>query len=82
MGRRVAQAANVGELLTEQSPRPAPDRADLVQWVAGRHAQAAAKVATDPVAFHAEDRIFTDLQRNAIAAEQHIRDQGLPAGQP
>jgi hypothetical protein len=53
-----------------------------VQWVAGRHAQAAAKVATDPVAFHAEDRIFTDLQRNAIAAEQHIRDQGLPAGQP
>jgi phospholipase C len=82
MGKRVAEAADVGELLTEQSPRPAPDRADLVQWVAGRHAQAAAKVATDPVAFHAEDRIFTDLQHNVIAAEQHIRDQGLPAGQP
>ena len=82
MGKRVAEAAHVGDLLTEQAARPAPDRADLVQWVAGRHAQAAAKVATDPVAFHAEDRIFTDLQHNVIAAEQHIRKQGLPAGQP
>jgi phospholipase C len=82
MGKRVAEAAHVGEMLTEQAARPAPDRADLVQWVAGRHAKAAAKVATDPVAFHAEDRIFTDLQHNVIAAEQHIRDQGLPPGQP
>jgi phospholipase C len=82
MGTRVAQAAQVGELLTEQSARPAPDRTDLVQWVAGRHAQRATKVATDPVPFNAEDRIFTELQHNVIAAEQHIRDQGLPPGQP
>jgi phospholipase C len=81
-GKRVAEAAHVGELLTEQSARPAPDRTDLVQWVAGRHAQRATKVATDPVPFNAEDRIFTELQHNIIAAEQHIREQGLAPGQP
>ena len=83
MGTRVAQAAHVGELLTERSPRAAPEREDLVRWVAGRSAARAKKVATDPVAFKAEDRIFTDLQHNMLAAEQHIREQGrLPLGQP
>jgi phospholipase C len=82
MGKRVAEAAHVGELLTEQSARPAPDRTDLVQWVAGRHAQRATKVATDPVPFNAEDRIFTELQYSIIVAEQHIREQGLAPGQP
>ena len=83
MGKRVAQAAHVGETLSEQSARSAPDRTDLVQWVAGRHAQRATKVATDPVPFKAEERVFTDLQHNMIAAEQHIREHGgLPTGQP
>jgi phospholipase C len=82
MGKRVAEAAHVGGLLTEPSARPAPDRSELVQWVAARHAQQATRVATAPVPFNAEDRIFTDLQHNVIAAEQHIREQGLPPGQP
>jgi hypothetical protein len=54
-----------------------------VKWVSGRHADRATKVATDPVPFKAEDRVFTELQHNMIAAEQHIREQGgLPVGQP
>jgi phospholipase C len=82
MGKRVAQAAHVGELLTEPSARVAPDRESLVQWVADRHAQRAKKVASAPVPFNAEDRVFTELQHNVLAAEQHIRQQGLPFGQP
>jgi phospholipase C len=83
MGTRVAEAADLGELLSERSPRTAPDRQDLVQWVAGRQANRATKVATAPVPFNAEDRVFTDLQHNMMAAELHIRERGgLPLGQP
>jgi hypothetical protein len=28
------------------------------------------------------ERIFTDLQHAVIAAEKHLRDNGLPPGQP
>jgi phospholipase C len=82
MGKRVAQAADLGGLLTESQPRQPPDRTALVNWVANRHAQRAQKVATAPVPFNAEDRVFTDLQHAMLAAEQHIRSQGLPFGQP
>jgi hypothetical protein len=82
MGKRVAQATHLGGLLTEPSPRPAPDRTALVNWLAARHATRAQKLMGDPVSFPAEERLFTDLQRNMIAVEQHLRGNGLPPGQP
>jgi hypothetical protein len=47
-----------------------------------RHAQRGRRLATAPVPFNAEDREFTDLQHAMLAAEQHLRDNGLPHGQP
>jgi phospholipase C len=82
MGKRVATAEHLGGLLTEPTPRPAPDRTKLVQWLADRHAQRAQKLATDPVAFPAEHRLFTDLQRAMLAAEQHLHNAGLPSAHP
>jgi phospholipase C len=82
MGKRVAEAQHLGGLLTEPSPRPAPVRTELVQWLAARHAGRAQKLMTEPVSFPAEERLFTDLQRNMIALEQHLRGNGLPPGQP
>jgi phospholipase C len=82
MGKRVAAAEHLGGLLTEPTPRPAPDRTQLVQWLSARHAQRAQKLATDPVAFPAEERLFTDLQRAMLAAEEHLRSNGLTPGQP
>jgi phospholipase C len=82
MGRRVAEAADLGATLNEPQPRPAPDREALVQWLADRHAARARAVATAPVAFKAEERLFTDLLHNMLGAEVHLRAQGLPVGQP
>jgi phospholipase C len=83
MGKRVAQAADLGALLSEPQPRPVPARDALVDWVAGRHAAVGQKLATARLAFHAEDRVFTDLQHGMLAAEHALRTQeGLPFGQP
>jgi phospholipase C len=82
MGKRVAEAAHLGDLLSESTPRPAPDRAALVEWMTQRHAARGRRLATAPVPFNAEDREFTDLQHAMLAAEQHLRDSGLPHGQP
>jgi phospholipase C len=82
MGKRVAHAEHLGGLLSEQTPRPAPDRTKLTQWLADRHANRAKKLVGAPVAFPAEQRIFTDLQRAMLAAEKHIHDEGHPPGQP
>ena len=48
----------------------------------GFSADRARKLATNPVSFPAEERVFTDLQRSMLAAGKHVRDAGLPAGQP
>jgi phospholipase C len=82
MGKRVASAEHVGGLLSEDAARPAPDRTQLVQWLTQRHSQRAQKLATDPVSFPAEQRLFTDLQVGMIAASHHLRSRGLPADQP
>lgn len=82
MGKRVAMASHVGDLLTESSAAPPPDRTNLVQWLAVRGAQRGEKLATDPVSFPVERRLFTDLQRGMLTAERHLRDRGLPPGQP
>ena len=82
MGKRVAAARHLGELLTEPTARAAPSREQLIAWLAARHSDRAAKLAHTPVSFHAEQTIFTDLQTNMLAAEKHLRDHGLPPGQP
>lgn len=82
MGKRVANANHLGVLLTEPNAHPAPDRAELVRWLADRRRTRAEKLLTDPVSFPAEQRLLTDLQRGTIEAEKHIRDRGLPPGQP
>jgi phospholipase C len=82
LGKRVAQARHLGELLTETAARPAPNRDELIEWLKRRRSDRAAKVVQDPVSFNAETTIFTDLQHNMLAAENHLRDQGLPPGQP
>lgn len=82
MGKRVEEATDLGGLLTESAPRPAPDRTQLVQWLGQRQSQRALKVLTEPVPFKTEDRLFTDLQRAMLAAERELRDRGLPHGQP
>ena len=38
MGKRVAEATDLGELLTERSPRPAPGSTALVEWMTQRQA--------------------------------------------
>jgi phospholipase C len=82
MGKRVAMASHLGALLTETSAAPPPDRKDLVQWLAARRAKRGEKLATNPVSFPVEERRFTDIQRGMLAAERHLRDKGLPPGQP
>ncbi len=82
MGKRVAQANHLGQLLNASAPRPAATRDQLVQWLATRHADRARSVATGTVPFNAEDRLFTDLQQGMLAAEQHLRQKGLEIGHP
>ena len=82
MGKRVAAAEHLGSLLTESTPRSAPARQKLVEWLATRHSQHAERLVADPVAFPAEERLFTDLQRSMLTAAQHVRGEGLPPHQP
>jgi phospholipase C len=83
MGKRVAEAADLDSLLSEPEPRAAPDRGALVEWVANHQAAVGRKLASAPVSFHAEDRLFTDLQHSMLAAEKELRTKhGLPPGQP
>ena len=82
MGKRVAEARDLGTALTSVRTLEAPDRGGLLDWYVARQADRARKLVTDPVAFPAEERMFTDLQRSMLAAEKSARGAGLPAGQP
>jgi phospholipase C len=82
MGKRVAQANDLGALLSADAPRPAPDRTALVEWLAHRHAARGRKLATDPVVRPAELRGVSELQANIMSASAHLRAQGLPPHQP
>jgi phospholipase C len=79
-GTRVAQASDLGELLTRRTPRPAPDRFALID-------DAAARAAARPLGA-AVDRDLTglppatDLQVRLAAAARELRRRGHPAGQP
>ena len=84
MGKRVAAAADLGGLLDQPQPRPAPDRSTLVRWVADRHHARATRLLEDPGGMlrPAEAHAMTDLQQKMLAVDQTARDQGHPAGQP
>jgi phospholipase C len=82
VGKRVAEAADLSALLTASPTTSVPDRTALVEWYTARQTDRARRLATNPVSFAAEDRVFTDLQRSMLAAEKHLRDAGLPTGQP
>jgi phospholipase C len=80
MGMRVAQANDLGELLTRREPRPPPDRYALIQDAAARAATRTegTPVDRDPLAPAAG----TDLQKRIAAANRELRRLGHPAGRP
>jgi phospholipase C len=84
ISRRTAEAAGLGELLTRSEPRPAPDRAALVDWFAAEQAARARRLLEDPagVLRKATAHSVTDLQSGLLAAHQHLHERGHPAGHP
>jgi phospholipase C len=79
MGVRVAQANDLGELLTLTSPRPAPPRSELIEDAAKR---AAARAAGGPVDEDARETPATDLQVRIAAARRELTRLGHPEGRP
>jgi phospholipase C len=80
MGVRVAQANDLGELLTLGAPRPAPPRSGLIDGAAER---AAARTQRSPVEQdELKHRPATDLQVRIAAARHELRRLGHPEGRP
>jgi phospholipase C len=80
VGTRVAQAHDLGELLTRTAPRPAPARYALIQDAA---AHAAARTEGVPIERDALARgPATELQIRLAAATRELRRRGHPADQP
>jgi phospholipase C len=79
-GTRVAQARDLGELLTSSAPRPAPDRFALIQDAAARAAARpqGAKIHGDALGLPPA----TDLQIRMAAAARELRRRGHPEGRP
>ena len=80
LGTRVAQAHDLGGLLTRTAPRPAPDRVTLIHDAAA-HAAARPQGATIR---GDEDgpRPATDLQIRIAAAARDLRRRGHPENRP
>jgi phospholipase C len=80
LGTRVAQAHDLGELLTRTAPRPAPDRFALIQDAAARAAARpqGAKIHGDALGLPPA----TDLQIRLAAAARELRRQGHPENRP
>jgi phospholipase C len=80
LGTRVAQAHDLGELLTSTAPRACPARYALIQDAAAR---AAARTEGAPIEQDALGREpSTDLQIRIAAANRELRRLGHPAGRP
>ena len=81
---RVADAADLGQLLTLNEPRPAPDRSALVDWFAHEQAARARRLLEDPagVLRKATAHSLTDLQSGLLAAHRHLHDHGHPLDHP
>jgi phospholipase C len=76
---RVARASHLGELLTRDTPRPAPPRDALVRQAAAR---AARTESTPPPRRGEGDRPLNDLQKSILAATRQLRSDGHPADEP
>ena len=80
MGKRTAAANDLGGLLTEATPRPAPGRDGLVADAATRKAeQVKAALTSVPTAGPSP---LTDLQLGIALAARELRRNGLPPAQP
>jgi phospholipase C len=80
MGKRVAGANDLGELLTRTTPRPAPDRYALIEDAAER---AAAREQGAPIDQDTLTRQpMTDLQKRIAMANRALRKLGHPADRP
>jgi phospholipase C len=84
MGKRVAMANDLGELLELDRPRAAPDRSDLIEWAAKRRSDHMRRLLSEPAGMlqPAEEHSATDLQTGMLQVEQHLRHEWHPAGQP
>jgi phospholipase C len=80
MGARVAQANDLGELLTLGEPRPAPPRSALIDGAAERAAARAQRIAVERERAQATQP--TDLQVRIAAANRELRRLGHPQGRP
>jgi len=80
MGTRVAQAHDLGELLTRTEPRPAPTRYALIQDAAGRAATRTEGAPVDQDALARQPA--TDLQIRIAVANRALRRLGHPADRP
>jgi phospholipase C len=86
MGRRVAEAADLGELLTGTGPRAAPDRGQLIESARARRVDAVQRTFTpltqDEIGAQTEAAGLTDLQQRIARAAASLRKKGLPPGHP
>jgi hypothetical protein len=80
MGRRVAHANDLGELLSRTAPRPPPDRYALIEDAAARAAARAEGSSTDHDVLTRQPA--TDLQKRIAAANRELRRLGHPADRP
>ena len=80
-GLRVAQANDLGELLTRTTPRPAPPRDTLVQQAAARAAQTATSQPR-PGRGEEGEHPLNDLQKSILAATDKLRKDGHPSNAP
>jgi phospholipase C len=80
LGRRVAQAHDLGGLLTRTAPRPPPGRYTLIRDAAARAAARpqGAEIRGDALG----PRPATDLQMRIAAAARELRKRGHPEGRP
>ncbi len=80
MGMRVAQANDLGELLTHAAPRAAPPQSALIDWAAERSAARTQPSQVDQEGLKRTPA--TDLQVRIVAAGRELRRLGHPEGQP
>jgi phospholipase C len=80
-GLRVVRASHLGELLNRTTPRPAPQRGELLERAAARAARSGAGAA-EAGDHAATDRPLNDLQKSVLAAAHELRRRGHPATAP
>jgi phospholipase C len=80
MGARVAQATDLGELLTRTAPRPPPPHAGLVDGAAERAAARTQRSSVDQDGL--ERPPANDLEARITAASRELRRLGHPEGRP